>query len=65
MVPGRGLQDSEKQSFEIFISPELRTTYDKIYGLVLDQVILYVKSYIEKLKKLLKKLGKQQIFQSL
>ncbi|KAJ3410889.1 Meckelin [Chytridiales sp. JEL 0842] len=34
MVPGRGLQDSDKQVFEIFLTSELRATYDKIYGVV-------------------------------
>ncbi|KAJ3215033.1 Meckelin [Dinochytrium kinnereticum] len=35
MVPGRGLENSEQQSFEIFLSNELRSTYDKIYGIVI------------------------------
>ncbi|KAJ3285757.1 Meckelin [Borealophlyctis nickersoniae] len=34
MVPRRGLQDTDQQSFELFAQRNLRTTFDKIYGQV-------------------------------
>jgi hypothetical protein len=40
MVPGRGLQDTDKQTFEIFLTSEFRRTYDKIYGIVIGSVCI-------------------------
>ncbi|KAI8612035.1 Meckelin [Chytriomyces sp. MP71] len=34
MVPSRGLDHTDQQVFEIFVTPELRSMYDKIYGIV-------------------------------
>ncbi|ORY52362.1 hypothetical protein BCR33DRAFT_316184 [Rhizoclosmatium globosum] len=36
MVPARGLDQSDHQVFEIFVTPEVRSTYDKIYGVVVS-----------------------------
>lgn len=34
MVPRRGLQDTDQQSFEVFAQRNLRVTFDKMYGQV-------------------------------
>lgn len=39
MVPNRGLQDSEQQSYEIFVTPNFRQTYEKIYSIVINENI--------------------------
>ncbi|KAJ3127932.1 Meckelin [Physocladia obscura] len=36
MVPARGLDQTDQQVFEIFVTPEVRSTYDKIYGIVVS-----------------------------
>ncbi|TPX32052.1 hypothetical protein SmJEL517_g04744 [Synchytrium microbalum] len=35
VVPRRGLNDTEEQSFEIFVSKGMRETYDHVYGLLI------------------------------
>ncbi|KAJ3067650.1 Meckelin [Podochytrium sp. JEL0797] len=38
MVPNRGLDQTDQQVFEIFVTPAVRSTYDKIYGVVVSAV---------------------------
>ncbi|KAJ3057841.1 Meckelin, partial [Quaeritorhiza haematococci] len=37
MVPRRGLNDTDQQSFEIFVAKNFRETYDKIYRLIIGE----------------------------
>ncbi|KAI9328026.1 transmembrane protein 67-domain-containing protein [Zopfochytrium polystomum] len=37
MVPARGLMDTDQQAFEIFVTASLRSTYDKIYSIVVGE----------------------------
>ncbi|KAJ3100774.1 Meckelin [Phlyctochytrium planicorne] len=48
MVPGRGLESSEQQSFEMFLSSELRSTYDKIYGIVIGDDYIIKSSNLDR-----------------
>ncbi|KAJ3194492.1 Meckelin [Irineochytrium annulatum] len=52
MVPGRGLQDTEQQSFEMFVTGEFRATFDKIYGVI-------IKGHTEKISGRMKQIHKK------